>query len=72
MRLQYLMEKSKNKTKVKFLFIFIIINYKGTLSYADNMHAPPTAFIFSSADFEKNFALTMTGCLGMRPLPRSL
>lgn len=36
------------------------------------MQAPPTALIFSSADLEKNLALTMTGCLGKRPLPKSL
>lgn len=41
-------------------------------SYACNTQAPPTAFIFSSADFEKNLAFTITGCLGNLPLPNTL
>merc|ERR1719436_553932 len=40
--------------------------------WAVRMQAPPTALIFSSALREKNRALTMTGCLGRAPLPRTL
>ena len=36
------------------------------------MQAPPTAFIFSSADLEKNLALTITGWFGNMPLPKTL
>ena len=36
------------------------------------MQAPPTALILFSAIREKNLALTMTGCLGKAPLPKTL
>lgn len=36
------------------------------------MQAPPTALILSSADFEKYFAFTITGCLGICPFPNNL
>jgi hypothetical protein len=36
------------------------------------MQAPPTSLIFFSATFEKKRALTMTGCLGRFPLPKTL
>ena len=36
------------------------------------MQAPPTFLIFSSACLEKNLALTITGCLGRAPFPRTL
>lgn len=42
------------------------------LSYATNTQAPPAALIFSSARREKNFALTINGCLGRTPLPSTL
>jgi len=41
-------------------------------TYATKTQAPPTALIFSSADLEKYLALTMTGCFGKTPLPKSL
>lgn len=54
----------------KFLIYISFINTK--LNYAHKTQAPPTRFIFSSADFEKNFAFTITGCFGIRPLPNNL
>ena len=41
-------------------------------NYAVKMQAPPTFLIFSSAIREKNLALTITGCLGKAPLPKTL
>jgi hypothetical protein len=40
--------------------------------YALKTQAPPTALILSSACLLKNLALTITGCLGNLPLPKSL
>lgn len=40
--------------------------------YATRTQAPPTALILCSAVLLKNFALTMTGCLGRWPFPRTL
>lgn len=48
----------------KFSSFFII--------YATKTHTPPTLLIFSSADLEKYLALTMTGCFGKIPLPKTL
>ena len=42
------------------------------MSHATNTQAPPAALIFSSAVLEKNFALTINGCLGRTPLPNTL
>ncbi len=42
------------------------------MSHANNTQAPPAALIFSSARLEKNFALTISGCLGKTPLPNTL
>ena len=40
--------------------------------YARRTQTPPTALIACSAFFEKSLALTITGWLGRRPLPRTL
>jgi hypothetical protein len=40
--------------------------------YAVRTHAPPAAFIFFSADFEKNLAFTIIGCGGRIPFPNTL
>lgn len=42
------------------------------MSYAHKTQAPPTDLILSSADFEKNLALTITGWVGSLPFPKSL
>jgi hypothetical protein len=36
------------------------------------MQTPPAFLIFSSAVLEKNLALTITGCFGITPLPKTL
>lgn len=41
-------------------------------NYACNTQQPPTFLILSSACLEKNFALTITGCLGNCPFPNTL
>lgn len=53
----------KTKTKVVMNNLF---------NHATRMQAPPTSLIFSSALRLKNFALTITGCLGSRPFPSTL
>jgi hypothetical protein len=42
------------------------------MSHDNNTQAPPAALIFSSARLEKNFALTISGCVGSTPLPNTL
>jgi hypothetical protein len=49
------------------LFCWVEMNF-----YARKMHAPPAALIFASAFCEKYLALTMSGCLGICPLPSNL
>lgn len=57
----------------QFPFIqFISAKTHGQDRYAISTQAPPTALIFSSACRLKNLALTITGCLGSLPLPRTL
>ena len=55
-----------------FSFYLQFIKIVEIFVYATKTQAPPTAFILSSADLEKYFALTMTGCFGRTPLPKSL
>ena len=53
--------KENNKTALNNFFI-----------YAVRIQAPPTSFIFLSANLEKNRALRITGCLGNLPFPKTL
>ena len=58
--------KMQRVTQMQFTFLYHNQNY------ATSTQAPPTALIFSSALRLKNLALTMTGCFGKTPLPRTL
>ena len=42
------------------------------LIHALNTQAPPASLIFFSANFENNFAFTITGTLGNYPFPNTL
>ena len=59
--------------KWSILFSYILQEQSFGISiHAVKMQAPPTFLIFSSAIREKNLALTITGCLGKAPLPKTL
>ena len=61
---------------IRYMKYFIHLHSARTIiwyfNYAVKMQAPPTFLIFSSAIREKNLALTITGCLGKAPLPKTL
>ena len=71
----FYLTKKINQT-IRYMKYFIQLHSARTIfwyfNYAVKMQAPPTFLIFSSAIREKNLALTITGCLGKAPLPKTL